>query len=174
MSIFELWLPILAAGLGVHVASTIAWMALPHHKSEWPMLRAKDSLQGLIRGQEANHGQFMIAPEDGAENDPSACAGMLVMWKNPPNMGANVGMTVAMFMAISFVIGYQASMVLAPGAPFMQVFRFTFCSAFLVHVMGGVVHVIWFRRKLLMETLDGLAFSVITAAIYASLWPAAS
>ena len=34
MSVFDLWLPILLAGLATHVFSTLAWTVLPHHKPE--------------------------------------------------------------------------------------------------------------------------------------------
>ena len=176
MSVIELWLPILAAGIAVHIASTIAWIVLPHHKPEWPPLKTKDSLMDWLKGQGVDSGQYFVLSKEGEENenDPSAGGGTLILWENPPNMGANIGFTIATNLAISFLIGYLASMVLQPGAESLLVFRFTFVAAFLVHVMGGVMHVIWFRRKLLMDTLDGLAYAVITGAVYAALWPAAA
>ena len=168
MSVFELWLPILAAGIAVHIASTIAWVALPHHKPEWPRLDSEKDPTGWLRERGVRPGQYFI---DAQADD--ACGGTLVLWRQRPNMGANIGLTVSMFLWISLLIGYLASLALEPGAAPMEVFRFTFTAAFLVHVCGGVVHVIWFRRKLLMDTLDGLVYALITGGVYTLLWPAA-
>lgn len=175
MSVFELWLPIVAAGVAVHMASTIAWIVLPHHKPEWPKLPARDSLFDWLRGQEVEPGQYVIpSGKDVPDGHPEACVGTVFVWEGAPNMGANIGLTIANFLWISFLIGYLASLALGPGAGFMPVFRFTFVAAFLVHVMGGVAHVIWFRRKLLMDALDGLVFALITGLVFAALWPAAA
>jgi len=38
VSVGALWLPILLSGAVVFVASSLVWMVLPHHKSDWAAL----------------------------------------------------------------------------------------------------------------------------------------
>ncbi len=182
MSVFELWLPILLAGLAVHVASTLAWMVLPHHKPEWGKFDGEDELLNLI-DQQGNAGEQYLFPfarkpaEMQAEEykqKVARCRGTLVVWSAPPNMGANIGLTIAHFFLVSYVIGYLASLALQPGAAFLEVFQFVFTAGVLAHVFCGLPHVIWFRRKVAMEVLDGLAYALITGLVYAALWPAGS
>ncbi|MEM8864431.1 MAG: hypothetical protein AAGF31_02660 [Planctomycetota bacterium] len=183
MTVYELWLPILLGGLAVHVASTIAWIVLPHHKPDWQKLPVEDEFQDWIAERGVPAGQYLVPhATDGAEMQSDAfqekmqgkCRGMLVLWSTPPNMGANIGLTLAFFMVSTFVIGYLASLGVPRGAEFLDVFQFVFTAAFLTHVFAGLPTVIWFRRKVAMDLLDGLAYSVILGLIFAALWPAAT
>ncbi|MCA9054325.1 MAG: hypothetical protein KDA75_10840, partial [Planctomycetaceae bacterium] len=60
MSVFDLWLPILLAGLATHILSTIAWMALPHHKPEWNPLTAEDELIDLLDSRQIPADQYIF------------------------------------------------------------------------------------------------------------------
>ena len=60
MSVYDLWLPILLAGLATHILSTIAWMALPHHKPEWNPLTAEDELIDLLDTKQIPADQYMF------------------------------------------------------------------------------------------------------------------
>jgi len=134
MSVFDLWLPILLAGLAVHIASTLAWVVLPHHKPEWKRLDVEDEIQDWLDAKGVAAGQYlfphthsseeMASPEFKAKME-GKCRGMLVLWPKPPSMGVNIGLTILFFMLTSFVIGYLASNGVAAGAEFMNVFQFT-------------------------------------------------
>lgn len=182
MSVFELWLPILLAGLAVHVASTLAWMVLPHHKPEWQKCGAEDELIDLFESKGVAAGQYLFPfarepSEMQAEEykqKVGKCRGTLILWPSPPNMGANIGLTVAHFMAASFVVGYLASLGVDRGARFLEVFQFATTAGVLTHVFCGLPQVIWFRRRVAMEVLDGVAYALITGLVFAALWPAAS
>ncbi|MEN1680626.1 MAG: hypothetical protein AAGJ46_13640 [Planctomycetota bacterium] len=173
MSVFELWLPILLAGLAVHIACTIAWTAMPHHKPEWRPMDQQTDLIAWLKEKGAAPGQYIFPHHETAEK-PDGCQGMMVLWSQPPNMGANIGLTVAHSFAVSFVIGYLASLGVPAGAKFMEVFQFVTTAGILTHVFCGLPNVIWFRRKILMDVIDGLVYALITGAIFAALWPAAS
>lgn len=172
MNVLDLWLPILIAGVAVHIASTLAWTVLPHHKPEWlrlPMGPLDDAMPAA--GAEVGK-QYMLI-ESGAEpNDPNAdCKGTLILWKNSPNMGKNIALTIVYFLFISTVIGYLASISMTAETPKIDVFRFTATSALLAYSLGGLSHVIWFRRRILLDMLDGLVYSLITGGVFAALWP---
>lgn len=179
MSVFDLWLPILATGIATHIASTIAWMALPHHKPEWRKLPVEDELQDWLDSKNVAAEQYLfphthdpevMKSEDFQHKMQSKCRGMLILWPEPVNMGAAIGKTLAFFFVAAFMIGYLTSLASLDGS-FMDVFRFTFTAALLTHCAGEFPGVFWFRRKVAMSLLDGLAFAIITGLLFAWLWP---
>ena len=173
MTVYELWLPILVAGIGVHIASFLAWVVLPHHKPEWVHLPLEDSLEGAIKSSGATAGNQYMLHNAGAdpEKDPGACRGMLILWDFTPSMGRNILLTLVYFLCISFLIGYLASFTLGAEASFRNVFRFALTVALMVYTFGGLPHAIWFRRRVLMDMLDGVVYAVITGLAFAMLWP---
>lgn len=173
VSLLELWLPIVAAGLATHVLSTIAWIALPHHKPEWKHLRLGGPVGAAIRAENLTRGEQYVLTDAEAEGDPDPgkCRGMLILWNHTPSMGFNIGMTLAFFFFAAATIGYLASIALVKETSQLDVFRFAATAGFLTHAMGGAPTVIWFRRKFLMDFIDGVAFALATGASFALLWP---
>lgn len=178
MTVYELWLPILAAGIATHVLSTIAWVALPHHKPEWQKLPGEDQLHDTLT-KSVPAGQYIFPhARDGATANSESYqkksqqgTGMLIIWRKPTSMGKAILLTLTGFMVVAFVIGYLASLALKPGAEFMKVFQFVTTAALLAHVSAHFPHVFWFRRKMAMELLDGVVFAIATGLCFAWLWP---
>lgn len=178
MSVFDLWLPILLAGLATHVISTLAWTVLPHHKPEWGKLSNEDDVYEML-SKKVPVGQYVFPYTDSAEEMKSEafrqkagkCSGMLIIWPNQANMGKAIGLTLLAFMVIAFVIGYVASLGLERGETFMNVFRFVTPVGLLAYISAKFPMVFWFRRKILMDVLDGVAFALATGLIFAALWP---
>ena len=56
----SLWLPIVASGVALFFASWLAWMILPHHKKEWTGLANEDAVMGAIRSAGVVPGQYMF------------------------------------------------------------------------------------------------------------------
>lgn len=172
VSLADLWLPILVAGLATHVLSTIAWTALPHHKPEWGFLPSEGDLDAALKAHGAEPGkQYLLSEGDPDEKDPGKCRGMVILWDHKPNMGKNIVMTLAFFFFAATTIGYLASIALGKETVPVDVFRFTATAGFLTHVLAGIPTIIWFRRKFLMDLLDGLAYSLATGAAFVLLWP---
>ena len=171
VSLAELWLPILVTGLVTHVLSFLAWVVLPHHKPEWKHLKfapVDDAITPL--GAKSGEQYVLTAGEEG-DLDPAKCRGTLILWGHAPSMGKNIGMTLAFFFAVTTVIAYLTTIALPKEAAPIDVFRFTATAALLCHCLGGMPHVIWFRRKILLDVVDGLAYSLATGAAFALLWP---
>lgn len=179
MTVYDLWLPILVSGAVTHVISTIAWMAMPHHKPEWQPMPSEDEFLEWSKQRGIKPGQYMFpfasdgkqASSDEFKKKQAICTGMLIYWPTPLNMGKAVGFTLASFMIIAFVIGYIASMGLPAGTPFMRVFQFVTTVGLLAHCAANFPHVFWFRRKIAMEVLDGILHALATGLIFAALWP---
>lgn len=183
MSVFDLWLPILLSGVATHIASTIAWTVSPHHKPEWKKLPAEDDLLDLLDEKQVAAAQYLFPYADDPkemgtpefqEKMKTRCRGMLVLWPKPVSMGQAIGLTFAFFMVAAFVIGYLSSVAFAPGADRMDVFRLVFTAGLLCHAAGPFPGVFWFRQHFAMEVLDGVVYALITAGLFAWLWPAAS
>ena len=179
MSVFDLWLPILLAGLATHVISTICWTALPHHKPEWQKIPAEDELLDWLVAKGVAPGQYIFpCTHDGKE---AQCAefklkeakgrGMIVLWDAPVHMGKAILQTLVFFMVAAFVIGYLASLALKPGAEFVKVFQFVMTAGVLTYLFGRYPCVFWFKRRMLMENIDSIAFALATGLIFASMWP---
>ncbi len=179
MGIEQLWLPILLSGLATHIYSTLAWMLLPHHKPEWNRLPVEQELLELLNRHQVPPNQYMFpfAANGNEAGTPEfktrqACSGMLIRWATPLNMGAAIGKTLAFFMVAAACIGYLAGLAIpTPSADAAHVFRVVGTTGILTHCFAHFPHVFWFRRRIAMEVLDGIIFAMITAGIFAALWP---
>ncbi len=178
MTVYELWLPILAAGLATHVLSTIAWTVMPHHRPEWQKLPDEDQLHKKFT-ESVPPGQYIFpyAADGKAANTEEfkkkyqACSGMLIVWSSPTSMVKAILCTLTSLMIIAFVIGYLASIALPRGAEFMKVLQFTMTAGLLAHIAAKFPFVFWFRRKIILDVLDGVVYAVATGLIFAALWP---
>ena len=181
MTVYELWLPILIAGLATHILSTIFWTVSPHHKPEWNVLPIEDDLIDLLDSKQVPANQYIFpfarTPDEMKDvqyqSKMGKCRGMLILWPSPPNMGAAIGKTLAFFFIAAFSVGYVASLGLEKGDTFAAVFRFVATVALLTHVYAKFPHVFWFQRQIGMEVLDGVVYAIATGLIFAAMWPAA-
>jgi hypothetical protein len=81
--------------------------------------------------------------------------------------------------AYSLVIGifsaYVASRALAPGADYLEVFRFVGFTAFICYSVAKWQDSIWYKRSWATTargTFDGLVYGLLTAGTFGWLWPA--
>jgi hypothetical protein len=178
-SLGSLWLPILISGVVLFFASWLAWMVIGHHKADWKTLPNEDQVTSMIRGN-IEPGQYMFPNCPTAEEYKSDAFqekmktgphGTLTIYSPDINMGINMLLTWLLFTAISLVIAYLAGMVIAPGADRWFVFRFVGTAAILVYATSGLLNAIWFRRRIIGDVIDGIAYGLITGAIFAFLWP---
>lgn len=178
MTVYELWLPILAAGLATHVLCTIAWTVMPHHRPEWQKLPDEDRLHKTFT-ESVPPGQYVFphardgktANTEEFQKKYQACSGMLIVWSSPTSMGKAILCTLTSLMVVAFVIGYLASLALPRGAEFIKVLQFTMTAGLLAHIAAKFPFVFWFRRKIILDVLDGVVYAVATGLIFAALWP---
>jgi hypothetical protein len=95
----------------------------------------------------------------------------------PPGEWRQGGRLVAWFVfsvVVSVFAGYVASRALSPGAPYLQVFRFTSTVAFVGYAVALWELKIWYNRSLmttLKASLDGLVYGLLTGGAFGWLWP---
>ena len=181
-SLVSLWLPIVLSGVALFFASWLAWMVLPHHKSEWKGLADEDAVLRALKNANIPPGQYNFPHADCPKDMQSEAfqakmqagpRGTLTLWAAPPSMGVNMLCTLAFFVIANFVIAYLAGMVLPPATGFEKVFRFVGTAGILTYGTANILNGIWFGRKMVADIIDGIAYGLITGAIFAWLWPVA-
>jgi hypothetical protein len=181
-SLSSLWLPIILSGVVLFFASFVAWMLLPHHKSEWKGLPDEDGVMGSLRKFDIPPGQYVYphasCPEEMKSEDynrrlQAGPIGSLTVYKDRPNMGVNMLCTVLFFTIANAVIAYLAGMVIKPkpDTDFMFVFRFVGTAGILTYGTANILNGIWFNRKMVADIIDGVVYGLITGLIFAALWP---
>jgi hypothetical protein len=182
-SVWSLWLPILISGIALFFASWVAWMFMPHHKTEWNRLPDEDAVMNALRAANIPPGQYTFPrpathtewnTEEFKAKIEAGPSGSLVLSARPGNMGRNMIATVIFFILVNFVIAYLAGQALQPGTPFWKVFQFVGTAGMLTYGTASILNGIWFGRKMAADIADGIAYGVLTGMIFAILWPAAT
>ena len=181
--LINLWLPILICGIVLFFTSSVFWTMLPHHENDTDRAPCEDDLMDALQKLDLPAGPYMfpfirhseMKDEAMQEKYKSGPRGQLILW-DLPNMGQNLGLTFTYFLMISLVIGYITWTAIGADAKvgFMKVFQIVGAMAMLVYCTSGHLNSIWFRRRILMDSLDGIAYGVLTGLIFAMLWPAAT
>ena len=66
--LFSLWMPILVSAVAVFIAAFLAWMVLPHHRSDWSKLPDDKAFVEALRSLGLPPGQYMFPyAAEGAE-----------------------------------------------------------------------------------------------------------
>jgi len=180
-----LWAPILLSAVLVFIASSIAWMALPHHKSDWKKPPNEEALLDFVRAGNMAPGQYgfpacgdmaeMKKPEF-KEKYARGPWGVLLVFAGPMNMGKSLGLWFAYLLVVSIFVAYIAANALAPGAEYLSVFRIAGAAAVGIYALGPFCESIWKGVPWsisLKNVADGLAYGLLTAGCFAWLWPAA-
>lgn len=185
MDILALWLPILITTAVLFFASFLAWAILPHHKPDWNKLPDEDAFFAHLKQANITPGRQYLFPLVDAKDmkDPAMVQryndgpwGILNLWPAKPQMGRNMVLTVLFFLIVTAAIAYLASLALPRGTDSARVFQFVAIAALLAHAAGGVCKEIWFSiplRAKLTDLADAIAYALITALIFALLWPGA-
>lgn len=191
----HLWLPILVSGVGVWIASALAWMAIGHHKKDRDAIANEQEFMDTISRMNIRPGNYgfpdfcqhdklprkerMQALKALYDKHPQ---GLLQVWA-PTNMGANMLFTFLFYLFTSTVIAYLGWAALPHGtvagagnesALCWKVFQVLGTAGVLAYCFASFPNDLWFqkkRRAMVMNCIDGIIFGLITGAIFAWLWP---
>lgn len=180
----HLWLPILLSGVGVWIASAIAWMAIGHHKKDRDAIPNEQEFMDTITRLNLRPGNYgfpdfcqhdklprkerMDALKALYDKHPQ---GLLRVWA-PANMGANMLLTFLFYLVTSAVIAYLGWAALphgggvpavpsagaAPGADgsamFWKVFQVLGTAGILAYCFATFPHDLWFQKKRRAMAMD--------------------
>jgi hypothetical protein len=182
--LFALWLPILLSGVIVLVVSSVIHMASPWHKSDYPKIPNEDRVRDMLRPLAIPPGDYMVprpssrqemaSPEfaEKVKQGPNLIVTMLP--SGPWPMARNLTLWFAYAVAVGCFAAYVAGRALAPGAQYLQVFRFVGVTAFIGYAVALWQMSIWYRRAwstTIKATVDGLVYALLTAGTFGWLWP---
>lgn len=179
----SLWMPILLSAAAVFISSCLIWMVLPFlHKNDYKGLPKEDAFLAAIREQNAAPGLYMFPWCDhGNMKDPAIMArynagpwGLVTLRGAKFSMGTTMPLWIGYTVVVSAVVGYIASLGLAPGASTMDIVRMVGSVSLAVWVVSAGPGCIWEGKPLsntLHHMVDGVIYSAATAAVFAWLWP---
>ena len=180
----DLILPIIIASVAVFIWSFLAWMVFGHHKGDVKRLENEDGALDLVRG--VAPGDYLVPTWSGLDlKDPAVKAAFTEKYaKGPwalvrviakPNFAKNLVLTYLTFLVICAVVGYLLSATLVPGTEYLRVFRIAGVAALLGFTFGGLSNDVFFgkpARFVLTDLFDSVCYTLITAGIFAAMWPA--
>jgi hypothetical protein len=180
----QLWLPILLSAVIVFVASSIIHMVLPWHKDDYPRVANEDAVMDAMRPLGLAPGDYMV-PRPASRDDLRSEAFkakiargpvvvMTVLPNGPFNMGAQMLQWFVFLVVVAIFSAYVTGHALAPGAPYLEVFRFVGSVAFLAFAAALWEMRIWYRRGwglTIKATIDGLIYGLLMAGTFGWLWP---
>lgn len=192
----SLWLPIVLSAAAVWVMSALVWMVMPHHKKDFIGLGStdEDALMAFIRerGIKAGNYGYPDCHSAGAMKSEKVRkawvegpVGQLSVWKTPLTMGDKMVATFVVYLVVSALIGQLTSVAVpmgaggvggveGAGASFGTVFRFAAGAGVLAYCFSFIPSAIWwgaYKRTIVANVVDGVAYAAITGAMFAWLWP---
>jgi len=150
-----LWLPILVAVVLVFIASNLVWMVLPHHKKDTKRLPDEAAALDVLGKQALTPGVYRFPWADFADmNKPETITkltrgpvGLLTVRPSGPiSMGKPMAAWVSYIVLITVAVACIAGRMLAPGAPYLSVFRRVGAVAILAYSAGNVPNAIWWGK----------------------------
>lgn len=186
ISLFHLWLPIVVSAVLVFVASSVIHMVFKWHNSDYRKLPNEAEVAEALRKGSPAPGQYVLphcmdmgdmkSPEVQKKFVEGPVGLLYLKASGMPNMGSALVGWFVFNVVISFMVAYLTSRTLAPGAPYLQVFRVAGTVAFLAYAGNAAQASIWMGkpwRSTAKEILDGLIYGLVTAGAFGWLWPKA-
>lgn len=182
----DLWLPIVLSAVAVFVLSSILHMATPLHKGDTRGLANEEAVLDVLRAGGLAPGEYMFPftsdmKEMGSEPfraklDRGPVGFMQVVPNGPMNIGRSLVQWFLYSLVIGIFVAYVGHLALDPGAPGVLVFRVLASVAVLPYGLAHFHDYIWRGRSLgivLKFAVSGLAYGLLTGALFAWFWPGA-
>ena len=181
-----LWLPILLSAVLVFIVSSFVHMLPLWHKHDYPAVTGQDQVMDAIRPFSIPPGDYMLpraagmkemgTPEFREKMKRGPVAIITVIDPDKMSMGRNLSAWFVFILIVSYFAAYIAGRALAPGADYLEVFRFAGATAFIGYAVALWQVSIWYHRawrQTIVDTFDGLLYALVTAGTFGWLWPAA-
>jgi hypothetical protein len=182
--VMSLGVPIVVSAGIVFVASSIIHMVLPYHRNDLRKLPTEDEVMAALRRFNIPPGDYVVPhagspagmkhPEFVEKMKKGPVVFMTLAPGGPPSMGKSLLLWFLYSIVVSVFAAYIAGRALAPGAHYLEVFRFAGCSAFMAYSLALPQNSIWYKRNwrmTLKAMFDGLVYGLLTAGTFGWLWP---
>lgn len=184
VSVFELWLAILLSGFFCWVASALVHMLFKYHNADYKGLSNEAQVASVL-AEKAPEPALYTLPycldmkamgEESMQKkfNDGPVAMITVMPNGMPPMGKLLFQQMLFFIFGALLIGYLASISIVGNVSEMVVFRQVFVASFLAYGWGQIPFSIWLGQpwsNSLRYLLDAVIYALVTAGIFAALWP---
>ena len=182
--LLALWMPIVASAVAVFLVSSLVHMVLKWHASDYRGLSNEDEVREVLKRSGLKPGSYFLpyckdmkettTPAMVAKFTEGPVGHLVVAQNGPPAMGKYLGGWFAYCLLVSFFVAYLAAHTIAPGAPYLSVFRVVGTVAFMTYGLSALVDSIWKQQPLtptVKHMVDGLLYALVTAGCFGWLWP---
>jgi hypothetical protein len=173
-------LTVIISAVVLFFASFLSWMVLQLHKQDWNKIAKEDELMAAVKQCDLPVGSYMFprceshaqmqTPEFQAKYAAGPRGVMTIL--APTNMGQNLGLTFLYFLAVSAGLACLTNIAFPHGAAFLSIFGFVFLAGLMTFLAAMVQNAIWFRPRIVGHVIESIGYAVLTAAIFAAMWPA--
>ena len=184
ISVTQLLLPALLSAVLVFLVSSLIHMLTPWHAGDFARLPNEDAVLTALRPFNLVPGSY-VAPRPSSMKDMGTDEFKAKVQRGPhfmlnvmPNGAGGMGQQLALWFvyaaAVALFAGYMTSRAVGTGTDQTVVFKFVSAIAFAAYTVGLWQMSIWYRRSwvvTLKNTIDGLIYGCLTAAVFAWLWP---
>jgi len=182
----SLWLPIIAAAVGVFIASSITHMVLPYHRTDLRKLPTdkEDVVLDALQRIAVAPGDYAVPHAGGSAGmrDPAFIAkarkGPLAFMTLAPGAAPTMGPYLALWFVYCLVVSTCTALlvwqIVGPGGEPRLAFHYGGLIGFLAYGMALPQHSIWYRRSwatTFKSLFDSLIYGLVTGGIFAWLWP---
>ena len=176
MTIISLWQPILVSAVLAFIAGAVIWMVMPWHRSDWSKTENEEAVRDALRATKPGMYTLPNCKPD-QYKDPAMQqkfidgpqAYITVLPNGLPKMGGKLLMMLLYNLLVAVLCAYVVSRTLAPGTPYLEIFRVSGTVAFIAYGVAYIQESIWFGRSwsLTMKSfLDALIYSVLTGGAF--------
>lgn len=177
-----LWLPILVSAVTVFVVSAASHMLMPWRRSEFGNVPAFEAVQAAVRSLPPGQYVFPAGPDPKERGTPAWmerwAAGpsgwLTIVPRAPISMGRNMGQSLLVYLAVSFLTAYAAQLALGDAPGRLPILRLVWVIGILAYGVGTCFTSIWYSRPwkaYAADLLDAAVQGLAMAAIFAWLWP---
>lgn len=183
-AIASLWMPILVSAALVFIVSSVVHMFLGYHNKDWSPVPDEDAFRRAVRPLGIPPGDYMVprctsmkqmgSPEYQAKLNEGPVLMMTVLANRVHPMGKSLTLWFLHCVVVSAFVAYLAAAAFAPGADYLEVFRFVAVAAFAAYALADIPYSIWMSRSwgtTLRNLFDALLFALTTAGTFGWLWP---
>ncbi|AKE52177.1 hypothetical protein [Kangiella geojedonensis] len=186
VSLLELWLPILLSGLFAWIASALIHMVVKYHNTDYKKLNDEGGISDAIDKSGDAVGFYTLphCADFNEMNDPAVQARfkkgpiaiVTVMENGLPPMGKLLTQQLIFFVLGSLLMGVIGCFALTKGAVPSEIFQLLFVVGFFGFGWASIPYSIWFGhpwKVTIKYLIDAIIYSVVIAATFTWLWPAA-
>ncbi len=182
VSLMSLMWPIVLSAVVVFIASSVIWMVIQYHNSEWKRLPDEEAARTALKGTAPGQYSVPNAPTAADRKSPEVIekykegpvAMLIVFPHSSMAMGKQMVQWTAYCLVVSFLVAYVTSVALPAGAEYLAVFRIAGTVAVLSYAGAAPIRSIWFGQQwsaTAKDALDGLIYGMLTAGVFGWLWP---